>query len=169
MKNLMRRYMLFSLLALALLQLVWAQQYGRIQIRYSKREYQISMRDGKRLFTAVCEPKDRARLYPIMLTRTPYGVAPYGVDNYPLSLGPSEEFANEGFIFVYQDVRGRMMSEGEFINVTPHKETKKMPGTSMNPATLTTPSIGWSKTFRTTTVTWGCGVSHTPDFTRLRA
>jgi putative CocE/NonD family hydrolase len=60
-----------------------------------------------------------------MLNRTPYGVAPYGEDSYPPELGPSEELADDGFIFAYQDVRGRMMSEGEFINMTPQKDQKK--------------------------------------------
>ena len=76
-------------------------------------------RDGVRLFTAVYVPKDSSRTYPFMLTRTPYSVAPYGVDNYRQSLGPSEHFEREGFIFVYQDARGRYMSEGTFQQVRP--------------------------------------------------
>jgi len=95
-----------------------------IKANYTKFEYEIPMRDGKRLFTAVYTPKDDSRDYAIMLKRTPYSIAPYGVDHYPGSLGPSEKFAREGFIFAFQDVRGRYMSEGEFIEVTPHKENK---------------------------------------------
>ena len=57
--------------------------------RYTKYEYQISMRDGVRLFASVYVPKDTAQRYPILLTRTPYSVAPYGVDNYRAALGPS--------------------------------------------------------------------------------
>src|SRR5882672_10354119 len=48
---------------------------------YTKYEYRIRMRDGAALFTAVYVPKDTSRAYPILLTRTPYSVAPYGVDN----------------------------------------------------------------------------------------
>jgi putative CocE/NonD family hydrolase len=87
----------------------------------------VPMRDGKRLFTSVYVPKDTAEKYPIMLDRTPYSVAPYGVDNYKTSLGPSEKFAREGFIFVYQDVRGCHMSEGQFVNMTPQIDVKRGP------------------------------------------
>ena len=76
---------------------------------------------------AVYTPKDASRKYPIMLNRTPYSVAPYGVENYPRSLGPSEKFARDGFIFAYQDVRGRMLSGGEFMDVRPHKPVKNGP------------------------------------------
>ena len=54
-------------------------------------------------------------------------MAPYGVDNYKTDLGPNPEFAKQGFIFAYQDVRGRNMSEGEFVNMTPRKPVKSSP------------------------------------------
>jgi putative CocE/NonD family hydrolase len=92
-----------------------------IRSSYTKHEHAIRMRDGKRLHTAVYVPKDRSRSYGILLQRTPYSVAPYGVDRYREKLGPSEKFAREGFIFAYQDVRGRFLSEGEFIDMTPHR------------------------------------------------
>ena len=82
------------------------------------------MRDGARLFTAVYTPKDSSQKYPFLLTRTPYSVSPYGVDQYPAQLGPSEHFQKEGFIFVYQDARGRYMSEGEFQQVRPFNASK---------------------------------------------
>jgi uncharacterized protein len=122
------RYAVPSTLLFALLQLLSAQQPGSIASRYTKHEYKITMRDGKKLFTAVYLPKDMSRQYPIMLNRTPYSVGPYGEDNYPASLGPSDELAGDGFIFAYQDVRGRMMSEGEFVNMTPHRDRKNGPG-----------------------------------------
>ncbi|MDA0335411.1 MAG: hypothetical protein O2782_09620 [bacterium] len=74
----------------------------------TKYEYQIPMRDGVHLFTAVYLPKDDSREYGILMLRTPYDSGPYGVDNYPARLGPSEKFAREGFIFVVQDVRGHL-------------------------------------------------------------
>ncbi len=99
-----------------------------VRAHYTKYEHRIPMRDGKRLFTAVYVPKDSSRSYPIMLHRTPYTVAPYGTDNYPSSLGPSEHFQKDGFIFAYQDVRGQNMSEGAPIdNMTPHKVAKAGP------------------------------------------
>lgn len=113
------------MLFFSLLSLLWAQRDDFVQSNYTKREFQIPMRDGKRLFTAVYQPKDASRAYPIMLNRTPYGVAPYGEDAFPFSLGASDELGEEGFIFAYQDVRGSMMSDGEFVNMTPHNPDKK--------------------------------------------
>jgi putative CocE/NonD family hydrolase len=90
------------------------------------------MRDGARLFTVAYVPKDAAHAYPSLLQRTPYGVAPYGVDNYPdgksarhvRRFAPSSAFVREGYIFVHQDVRGRLMSEGTFVDVRPHAAHK---------------------------------------------
>ena len=97
---------------------------AEIDIRgnYTKYEYRIPVRDGIKLFTSVYIPKDVSsdkKTYPIMMMRTPYSVAPYGSDQYRASLGPSEFFTKEKFIFVYQDVRGRYMSEGEHITIRP--------------------------------------------------
>ncbi len=103
---------------------------GFVRENYTKSEYRVPMRDGVKLFTAVYVPKDVTtfgRTYPILMDRTPYGVAPYGVDKYRPSLGPSEFFALDRYIFVYQDVRGRFMSEGEFAIVRPHKPVKSGP------------------------------------------
>ncbi|HVR86248.1 MAG TPA: CocE/NonD family hydrolase [Planctomycetota bacterium] len=99
-----------------------------IQGHYGKQEVPIEMRDGKKLFTSIYSPKDDSHPWPILLTRTPYGVGPYGADSFRTNLGPSSLFIKEGFIFVYQDVRGRNRSEGEFVNVTPHRPVKSGPG-----------------------------------------
>ena len=96
-----------------------------IRSHYSKFEYRIPMRDGIKLFTAVYIPNDRSKKYPILMMRTPYSIAPYGADQYKSWLGPHEKFEKEGYIFAYQDVRGRLMSEGEFINMRPHNPKKK--------------------------------------------
>lgn len=95
-----------------------------IKEHYNKFEYKVPMRDGKRLFTAVYVPLDSSRTYPMLMLRTPYSCSPYGADQYRGSLGPSSKFPAEGYIFVYQDVRGTYMSEGEFINMTPHVSAK---------------------------------------------
>ena len=95
-----------------------------IKNNYTKREVMIPMRDGVKLFTSIYEPKDASQKYPILLNRTPYSVFPYGADKYKFSLGPDDLFAREGYIFVYQDVRGRLMSEGEFEDVRPHIPNK---------------------------------------------
>jgi len=96
-----------------------------IKNTYIKREVMIPMRDGVKLFTSIYEPKNSSQKYPILLDRTPYTVAPYGVDKYKTSIGPDELFAREGYIFVYQDVRGRFMSEGEFEDVRPYIPNKQ--------------------------------------------
>jgi len=98
-----------------------------IRANYTKYEYRIPMRDGARLFTSVYVPKDASpsQAYPILFTRTPYTVAPYGIENYRETLGPSEQLARSKYIFVYQDVRGRFMSEGEFVNMRPYIPNKR--------------------------------------------
>lgn len=98
-----------------------------IKSHYTKYEFRIPMRDGKRLFTAVYVPKESSKTYPFLMMRTPYSVAPYGADHYPESLYPGDDFAREGFIFVYQDVRGRWMSEGTWVEMTPVRENKSGP------------------------------------------
>lgn len=107
----------------------WGQGLEAVKANYTKFEYRIPMRDGKKLFTAVYVPKDASpeKKYPILFTRTPYSVKPYGVDQYRADLGPSPHFSKAGYIFVYQDVRGRWMSEGEFVNMRPHIVDKKQP------------------------------------------
>src|SRR5579859_3737050 len=64
------------------------KRLAEIKAQYTKYEYRIPMRDGKRLFTAVYVPKDDSHKYPIMLNRTPYSVGPYGADEYRDRLGP---------------------------------------------------------------------------------
>jgi len=99
-----------------------------VKTHYTKHEFLVPMRDGVRLFTSVYMPKDQTKKYPFLIMRTPYSVRPYGADRYPERLGPSALFTREGFIFVYQDVRGRMASEGEFVHMRPHKPSKSAPG-----------------------------------------
>ena len=105
---------------------------GREFVRenYTKFEYRSPMRDGVKLFTSVYVPKDvftDAKTYPFMLQRTGYNVAPYGIDQYRATLGPSDLFAREKFIFVYQDSRGRYLSEGDYVVIRPHKPVKNGP------------------------------------------
>lgn len=104
---------------------IFPQDSTYIAEYYTKHEYQIPMRDGAKLFTAVYVPKDTSQVYPILFLRTPYTVAPYGEKNYNRFLGPSKAFTTEGYIFVYQDVRGKFMSEGEYVNMRPYIPEKK--------------------------------------------
>ncbi len=106
---------------------LFAQGLEYVRSHYTKHEYRIPMRDGVHLFTSVYVPKDKSRSYPILLTRTPYSVAPYGPENYVSDLGPSPKFGSEGYIVAYQDVRGRNSSEGQFVDVRPYIENKRGP------------------------------------------
>jgi uncharacterized protein len=112
-----------------------------IKRNYTKNEVLISMRDGVKLFACIYEPRDKRQKYPIMFDRTPYSVAPYGPQDYKTSLGPNELFAREGYIFVYQDVRGRYMSEGVYEDVRPYIPNKT--GNQIDETTDTFDTVDW--------------------------
>ena len=105
----------------------WAQGVEYLKEHYAKSEHLVPMRDGVRLFTIVYAPKDRSREHPVLLFRTPYSVGPYGPDAFRASLGPSAAFARDGFIFVYQDVRGQFKSDGKFVVMRPIIAEKRDP------------------------------------------
>lgn len=119
-----------------------AQAPEELRGSYVKREVQIPMRDGARLFTAVYRPKDDSQTYPILLFRTQSGVLPYGEDQFPAVLGPSPHFARSKYIFVYQDIRGRWMSEGDFVVLRPHEPQKSGPS-DVDESTDTYDTIDW--------------------------
>ena len=119
-----------------------AQEAFDVRANYIKSERQITMRDGVKLFTSIYAPRDTSTKYPIMLTRTPYNIGPYGPDAYKTAVGPSLEFMKENYIFVYQDVRGRFMSEGDFRMMTPQRSDNK--GSSgVDESTDTYDTIEW--------------------------
>jgi len=113
-----------------------------IREHYAKYQYRIPMRDGTELFTAVYIPYDDSQEYPILLYRTPYSVGPYGADNYKTALGPHEAFEQEGFIFAFQDVRGRFMSRGQFVNMRPQIDNTRGPQ-DVDESTDTYDTIDW--------------------------
>ncbi len=98
-----------------------------VKENYTKTELMIPMRDGVKLFTIVYAPKDQSQRFPILMTRTAYGIPPYGPDQYASQIGPNSDFAKEGYIVVYQDARGRFRSEGEFVH---HRPIEKGTGKS---------------------------------------
>ncbi|MFN3728756.1 MAG: CocE/NonD family hydrolase [Fimbriimonadaceae bacterium] len=112
-----------------------------VRDRYEKTEVMVPMRDGTRLFTQIYAPRDTSRTYPLLMQRTPYGCSPYGPDAYRNGLGPTNEFMDDGYIFVYQDVRGRWMSEGEHVFSPPHKPHKT--GTDFDESSDTYDTIEW--------------------------
>jgi uncharacterized protein len=126
------------LFQLAVLPQTGSELADYVKGNYTKREVYIPMRDGVRLFTAVYEPKDKTRKYPVLLNRTPYAITPYGEDKFKSALGPSDLYAREGYIFVYQDVRGKWMSEGEFMDVRPDIENQSVKDTDESTDTFDT-------------------------------
>ncbi|MDR6193678.1 CocE/NonD family hydrolase [Siphonobacter sp. SORGH_AS_0500] len=120
-----------------------AQTTDEVKQDYTKVETYIVMRDGVKLFTAIYTPKQATpvRPYPILLQRTCYGIAPYGINSYPHRLGPSVTMMKEGYIFVYQDVRGRYKSEGQFTNLTPL--TAHQSNTDVDESSDTFDTIDW--------------------------
>ncbi|MBU8882641.1 CocE/NonD family hydrolase [Kaistella sp. DKR-2] len=97
-----------------------------VKDNFTKKEVYIPMRDGVKLFTSIYIPKDisKAKKYPFIMQRTCYSVAPYGENEYRAGLGPNKYLMNDKYVFVYQDVRGRYMSEGTFTNMTPQVDYK---------------------------------------------
>jgi uncharacterized protein len=88
--------------------------------KYTKKEVMIPMRDGIKLFTAIYAPKDISENHPILMLRTPYSCEPYGIDKWKAYWNTYyKAYLKEGYIMVTQDVRGRWMSEGEFVDVRP--------------------------------------------------
>lgn len=110
---------------------------------YSKQEAYIPMRDGIKLFTAIYTPKNTSELHPVLLKRTPYSCAPYGMDKMPWWITKSylSHYLQEGYILVTQDVRGRWMSEGVFEDVRPFNPSKK--GNETDESSDTYDTIDW--------------------------
>jgi uncharacterized protein len=140
--------LVFSAVVAALLVPVGAQVQGPVNLpeyiraNYTRRDVEIPVRDGVKLYTVIFSPKDKSQKYPIMMTRTPYSVGPYGKDSIRGVLGPSRHFTTEGYIFVYQDVRGCFMSEGTFVNMRPHNPKRKAK-TDIDESTDTYDTIEW--------------------------
>ena len=131
-----RVYWLILLLPMA----CTAQDYAKKN--FDKQEVYIPMRDGKRLYTVIYTPKDHTGTYPFLMERTPYSAGPYGDSTYRGSLGPNRRLMHDGYIFVYQDVRGRYMSEGNFEEMTPAKDDHRSK-TSTDESTDTWDTIDW--------------------------
>ncbi len=113
------------LFVVALLNIVLNSCAQQPAAAYKKMEVMIPMRDGVKLFTAIYIPTETTEKYPFLIQRTPYSCAPYGENNLRSRLGPNSLFASEKYIYVYQDVRGRYMSEGNFKEMTPYIKNKK--------------------------------------------
>lgn len=114
-----------------------------VKENYYKVEKMIPMRDGIKLYTAIYLPKDSSEKHPILLRRTPYSAAPYGSNNFPDAFWNTyyRLYMRENYIMVVQDVRGRYMSEGEFVDVRPYIENKT--GNQTDEASDTYDAVDW--------------------------
>ena len=129
------------ILVLLITQLLFSQT--NVELNFTKKEVLIPMRDGTKLFTAIYTPNDisTTNAYPFLMQRTCYNIAPYGEDKFKKYLGPNEFLLKEKYIYVYQDVRGRYMSEGTFTNMTPQVIQKSKNDTDESTDTYDT--IDW--------------------------
>ncbi len=119
----------------------FAQDENFVKEKYSKTETTITMRDGVKLFTVIYSPKDTSKKYPILFQRTPYSCQPYGEDQFRSKISPNEFLMKEGNIVVYQDVRGRWMSEGIYDNMRAYIPNKK--GKQIDESSDTYDTIDW--------------------------
>ncbi|TKD65234.1 CocE/NonD family hydrolase [Flavobacterium sp. ASW18X] len=113
-----------------------------VQENYTKKEVAISMRDGVKLHTTIYTPKDTSKEYPIIMQRTPYSSQPYGDGKFKTKIAPNINMMQEGYIVVYQDVRGRWKSEGHYENMRayiPNKTSKDQ----IDESTDTYDTIDW--------------------------
>jgi len=113
-----------------------------VKENYTKREVMIPMRDGIKLYTAVYEPVSKSEKHPILIMRTPYAAGPYGKEISPMLWNSWNEYSKEGYILVVQDVRGRWMSEGDFINIRPFNPDKSKK-TDIDEASDTYDTVDW--------------------------
>jgi hypothetical protein len=96
-----------------------------LKMKYDKKEVYLTMRDGVRLFTSIYTPKNNSNTHPMLLNRTPYNIEPGGPDNFNLFMQVYSRYVNEEYIMVFQDVRGKYMSEGVFEDIRPVIPLKK--------------------------------------------
>jgi putative CocE/NonD family hydrolase len=115
-----------------------------VREHYVKYEYRVAMRDGVRLLTTVLVPRDASgsKPYPFLLFRSPFGVGPYGPDEYFPVGAQTMALLEAGYIFVRQDVRGRLLSEGDFTHLTPHRPDKQTPA-DVDESTDTWDTVEW--------------------------
>jgi len=115
-----------------------------LEENYSKSNHRIEMRDGIKLHTIVYSPNDTSIEYPILILRTPYSIGPYGDSTgyYAHRRYAWNHYIKEHYIIVYQDVRGRFMSEGEYVNMRPHLN-EKSGAADIDESTDTYDTIDW--------------------------
>jgi uncharacterized protein len=125
----------------------YAPVSGRSQLKareytemFDKTEVMIPARDGVKLHTEIYIPKNATEALPILFERTPYGISAPG-KGYSSMLSRYDEMMADGYIFVFQDIRGRYGSEGKFVMLRPVHEASDAKG--VDEATDTYDTIAW--------------------------
>ena len=103
----------------------YAQSPDGLKQKYNKEEVYITMRDGIRLFTSIYTPKNKSVAHPVLLNRTPYDIEPGGPGSFNFFMQLYSRFTDDEYIMVFQDVRGKYMSEGVFEDIRPVIPVKK--------------------------------------------
>ena len=128
--------LLFAILLISIVQHTPAQ--SQTEDKYNRSEVMITMRDGVKLHTVIFTPKNQTEALPFLIERTPYGVNDYPS---PEKNGYVKDMADDGYIFVYQDIRGRYLSEGKF-EMQRFTRNKK-DATAIDESTDTYDTIDW--------------------------
>lgn len=108
------------------------------RIPFTRTEAMIPMRDGVRLYTVIFTPQNQTEPLPVILNRTPYGVKDWDSDRVN---GGHRELVADGYIFAFQDIRGKYGSEGEFVMVRPPRDRRD--AKSIDESTDTYDTIDW--------------------------
>ena len=142
--NRMRRH-IWALAVLALIAVAAGAQEQKAPLpdlpkMFEKREVMISARDGVKLHTEIYTPRDAREPLPIIMMRTPYGISAGGNGHSRMLYENADMFA-DGYIFVFQDIRGRNLSEGKFEMNRPLHDPKVAKGTDESTDTYDT--IDW--------------------------
>jgi uncharacterized protein len=107
---------------------------------FTKQDAMIPMRDGVRLHTEIYVPKNSMQSLPFLLTRTPYGLND-DEKGFARGFNAYKELIPDGYIFVFQDIRGRYQSGGQFVMLRPPRD-KKDPK-AIDESTDTYDTIDW--------------------------
>lgn len=130
----MRRDMLLSVVLLFVTDPLPAQS---TRSDYIQRTEMIRMRDGTKLYTEIFTPATRSGPLPVLIERTPYNARQVG----PRLANRYQLLADEGYIFVFQDIRGKYQSEGTFMMIRPPRDPKR--GETVDEGTDTNDTIDW--------------------------
>jgi uncharacterized protein len=121
---------------------VQSQTVDNLKKKYDKQEVYITMRDGVRLFTSIYTPRNKSHSHPVLLNRTPYNIEPGGPQSYNYFVYAYSRYTDDEYIMVFQDVRGKYMSEGDFEDIRPVIAEKKS-NKDIDESTDTWDTVDW--------------------------